>query len=103
MAKEPLEFPQVTESMLEVWLANPVTRAFMRCLTWKRADQIDAAGSGRLTDSSNADMTHALLHRSLGQQDAFSECVDPEKMLDFYAMIFRPPPPEDDEQDAADG
>lgn len=106
MAKEPLQgplrFPQVTENQLEIWLASPVTKAYLHCLEWKRADAIDYAGSGKLTDSSNADMTHALLHRSLGSQDAYSECGKIETLLDFYAMIFRPPPPEE-EEDAADG
>jgi hypothetical protein len=102
LAKEPLEFPQVTESMLEIWLANPVTKAYMRCLQWKADDQRDAAGTGELVDSSNADMTHALLHRSLGQRDAYIVAIKPEGLLDYYKMIFRPPPPEEEEE-AADG
>ncbi len=106
MAKEPLQgplrFPQVTENQLEIWLASPVTKAYLRCLEWKHADTIDNAGSGKLTDSSNADMTHAMLHRALGQQDAFVECGKVEKLLDFYVLIFHPPPP-DEEEEAADG
>ena len=85
MAKEPLEFPQVTEAQLEIWLASPVTEAYLDCLDWKRRDTIEAAGSGKLTDSSNADMTHALLHRSLGQQDAYAEAAKPEKLLESIA------------------
>lgn len=102
MAKEPLEFPQVTEDQIQIWLHNPVTKAYLRCLEWKADDQRDLAGTGKLVDSSSADTTHALLHRALGQRDAYAEAQKPEKLLDFYAMIFRPPPPEE-EKEAADG
>ncbi len=102
MAKEPLEFPQVTEADIELWRANRVTRAYLRCLAWKADDQRDAAGTGVLVDSSNADLTHALLHRALGQRDAWLEAGKPEPLLEFYAMIFHPPS-EDEEEEADDG
>lgn len=102
MAKEPLEFPQVTEADIELWRANRVTRAYLRCLEWKADDQRDLAGTGKLVDSSSADMTHALLHRALGQRDAYAEAREPEKVLEFYAMIFHPPS-EDEDKEAADG
>ena len=94
MAKEPireLPFPQITEPQLEIWLVSPVTKAYLDCLEWKRADSIAAAGSGKLVDSSSADMTHGLLHRELGKQDGWLEAGKPEMLLDFYEMIFRPP------------
>jgi hypothetical protein len=102
LAKEPLEFPQITDSQMDIWLVSPVTKAYLRCLKWKADDQRDAVGTGVLVDSSNADMTHALIHRALGQRDGFAEAGEPEKLLDFYKMIFRPPPPEE-EKEAADG
>ncbi len=102
MAKEPLEFPQVTEAQPEIWLANPVTKVYMRCLEWKADDQRDLAGTGKLVDSSSADTTHALLHRALGQRDAYGEAQKPQSMFDFYEMVFHPPPP-DEEEESADG
>ena len=100
MAKE-LDYPQVTEDQVELWLANPVTHTFMQCLEFRRLDSIDSAGSrsGQLTDSSSADLTHALLHREFGKQDAYVDARDPEALLDHYVMIFHPPPPEDEESD----
>lgn len=96
MPKE-VEHAQVTEAQLEIWLAGAVTKTFLRCLEWKRLDTVDAAGTGKLIDSSSADLTHALLHRALGQQDAYTEAQRCEQMLDFYEMIFHPPPPEEEE------
>lgn len=97
MPKE-VEFPQVTEAQVELWQASPVTKTFLQCLEWKRQDTVDAAGSGKLTDSSSADLTHALLHRALGQQDAYTEGQRCEELLEFYQMIFHPPPPEEEEE-----
>ncbi len=102
MAKEPMPFPQVTEDQISIWLASPVTKIYLQCLEWKTADNRDHAGSGTLTDSSNADLTHALLHRAFGQQDGYKEAGKPEELMDFYQMIFHPPPPEEEEE-AADG
>lgn len=96
MPKE-VEHPQVTEDQVELWLANPVTVALLRCFEWKRLDSVENGGTGRLADSSNADLTHAMLHREFGKQDAFTECKTPEAVLDEYVMIFHPP--EEDETD----
>jgi len=91
-----VEFPQVTEAQVELWQASPVTKTFLQCLEWKRLDNVDSAGTGKLVDSSSADLTHALLHRSLGQQDAYTEAQRTEQLLDFYEMIFHPPPEEEE-------
>ena len=99
MPKEALEYPQVTTDQIDIWLASPVTKAVLSCLEWKRDDTKDAAGSGKLTDSSNADLTHALLHRALGQQDAYDEARDPRALLEHYNMIFVPE--DEDETDDA--
>lgn len=96
MPKEAPEHPQVTEAQVETWLANPVTVAFQKCLEWKREDTAEAAGTGKLVDSGNADMTHAMLHRALGQQDGYTEAQKFEAILDHYVMIYHPPPEEEE-------
>lgn len=100
MPKE-VEFSQVTQDQIQIWLHNPVTQAYLRCLEWKTADTRDAAGDGSLTDSGSADLTHALLHRALGQQDGYKEAGKPETLLEFYKMVFIPPPKEEEEDAAA--
>ena len=97
MPKE-VKFSQVTEAQVELWLASPVTKIFQQCLEWKRLDIVEAAGTGKLIDSSSADLTHALLHRSLGQQDAYTAGQRCEDLLDFYEMIFHPPEEEESDE-----
>ncbi len=98
MPEEVKNYPQITPDQLELWLANPVTKGYLRCLSWKEADTVEQAGTGKLVDSSNADMTHAMLHRALGQQDALKEAALPEKLFDFYRMVYRPPPETDEDE-----
>lgn len=96
---EEVKHSQVTEAQVELWMANPVTKAALECFEWLRQDTADQAGTGKLVDSGNADMTHAMLHRALGQQDSLATCQDPIGLLDRYVMILHPPP----EEDEADG
>ena len=96
---EETEYPQITSDQLDLWFANPVTKAYLHCLAWKTADIVEQTGTGKLVDSSNADMTHALLHRALGQQDSLTEAALPEKLLEFYDMIYRPPAKEETEDE----
>ena len=48
-------------------------------------------------DSSNADLTHGMIHRSLGRQDAFRAAHVPWEMLVHYEMVFIPQPEEGEE------
>ena len=99
MAKEPPRHPQVTEDQVEIWLANPVTKTLLQCFQWKFEDTRDAAGTGKLVDSGNADLTHAMLHRALGQQDIWQEAQQVEAVLEHYEMVFHPPPEDEEEDD----
>lgn len=97
MPKE-VEHTQVTAIQVELWLADITTRKFLQCLEWKRLDTKDSAGSGEIVDSSNADLTHALIHRALGQQDVYAELQEPDTLLDFYGMIQHPEPEETEDE-----
>lgn len=99
MPKEAPEYQQIPQALIDLWLANPVTRSFVQCLEFKRLDSVDAAGSGKLVDSSNSDLTHATLHRELGHQDAYTELQQPAELLHFYNMILIPEPEEEEKPD----
>lgn len=90
--------PQITQDQYDLWLTNPVTIAFLKCLEWKRLDIRDALGNGALTDSSNADLNHALTHRYLGEQDAYRAAHIPWDLLTFYNMVFFPPVEEENDE-----
>ena len=92
-----LREPQITEDQFDIWMASPVTSALLKCLEWKRLDEKDAAGSGAIVDSSNSDLTHAMIHRSLGRQDAYEAMQTPFDLLTYYEMVFIPEPEPEEE------
>ena len=95
MTKE-LPEAQITQDQYDIWLNSPVTIAYLKCLEWRRLDVRDAAGDGRLVDTSSADTTHALLHRALGEQDAYRAAHIPWDILVHYEMVMIPEPMEEE-------
>lgn len=83
---------QITEAQFEIWLDSPVTRRLLESLETELADQIEKGGNGSLIDSSNADLTHALLHSCLGSQEMLGRLLRLEEFLDYHGKIIYPEP-----------
>lgn len=81
------ETPQVTVEQIELWEADPVTIAYKESLSCLLADTKVLSEDGNLVDSGNAHLTHALIHRNLGQQDGLSDALNHEYMLTEYNFI----------------
>ena len=96
MATEPEKRPTVTLTQFELWLNNPVTKVYLNTLEQRLFDEETAAGTGKLVDSSNADMTHAMIHRSLGVQDGLQQARNPERLMSGLNRIDYPEDPEPD-------
>jgi len=93
MPKEALLHKQVSTAQFERWMTNSVTKTLLLCLEWRRLNIRDANGEGKHVDSGNSDLTHALVHRNLGQMDSLEDVSNIEKFLDDFGMIK--PPKED--------
>ena len=89
--------PTITEAQFDLWIDQPVTQAFLKAMHFKREDEAESAGIGNIVDSSNSDLTHALIHRSLGRQDAYENACDPWEMLVFYELVDLPDPEPEEE------
>ena len=82
-----LQYPQVTQTQLELWLDNPVTQALVKCFEWYQKDIQDEINSGSCVDSSNADLTSSNIHLRLGQIQAMITASEFTGVLDRYKMI----------------
>lgn len=98
MAKVP-QHPVVTPEQIQLWEANPVTKAYLQCLEWFKQDIADLASNGGVADSSSADLTHAMLHRNYGQQDGLADAANYNYLLDRHGMILEPKKEDDDVED----
>lgn len=96
MPEKALEYPQLPESLLDLWLNLPATRIMLQCMHWRIEESIEYSGTGQLVDTSNADLTHGLIHRELGKQDAYSDAANPRKLLEYYDMLEKPEESEND-------
>ena len=93
--------PQITIDQFDIWMRSPVTEVLIKCAKWKLEEEREHAGadSGPYVDSSNADLTHAMIHRSLGRRDAYRMVAYPEQLLEYFNMIEPPAPPELEEEE----
>lgn len=80
-----------------MWQADPVTKTYLKCLGWFKQDIADQVSNGSCVDSSSADLTHAMVHRNLGQQDGISDSTNVDYLFDRYGMILVKEKEEDDD------
>ena len=88
MAQEMPNYPQVTPEQIQLWESNPVTQAYFQCIEWKREDVKDDASSGAIVDSSCADLTHALIHKNIGQQEGLVTAAGYNSLFDEFNLIM---------------
>lgn len=86
--QETPQYPQVTPEQIQLWEADPVTQVYLQCLGWFKGDVADDASTGTIVDSSSADLTHAMIHKNLGQQQGLSSALDYPFLFDRFNMIF---------------
>ena len=83
-----LSHPQVTPEQVQLWEADPVTIAYLKCITWKHADVVDDAGNGSHVDYSNADLTLGMTAQNLGQQQALVTAGDYLSLFSEFNMVM---------------
>jgi len=74
-------YKQVTPEQLEIWLNDPVTKAYRECLEFLRTKVVMEGGSGKFIDPANNDLTCHNMAVSLGKQEAYAEALDPAQLL----------------------
>ena len=82
------EHPQVTPEQVQLWEADPVTQAYLKCLDWFIADVRDDASDATIVDSACADLTHARIHINMGQQQGLNSAMGYGKLLSDFGMIL---------------
>ncbi len=88
---------RVTKAQVELWLSNPVTQVYLKCLKWAVEDIDDTLKSGAFIDSSNNDSSMNNIHSALGTKDGLIKAQAFEEMLNAREMIEKPKEPNEDE------
>jgi len=82
-----LPYPQVTQDQIDLWLSNPVTKAYLDCIKWYCEEVTSTLGDGSCVDSSNADLTLSHIHLAMGQQQGLESAGDYIDLLSRFKMI----------------
>jgi len=76
-------FKRVTKAQLELWLADPVTKAYHVCLSELARKTRSAVSDGSLIDSSNNDRSMNSVHSALGMATGYENA---SKFVGVFSM-----------------
>lgn len=80
-------YPKYTVDEIKIWLAHPVTQAYLECLKWYREQLADARANPRTGESN--DLIIQSLFRNLGADEGTAFLSDPMQILYSYNLVER--------------
>jgi hypothetical protein len=81
------KYPRVTRNQLEIWLANPVTLNYLKCLEFEIEKLEVALSNEMLIDSANNDLSMNNIHSALGSKCGLRTAKHFEVLLNSYSMV----------------
>ena len=81
---------RLSQPQFDIWIDNPVTRAYLQCLKWSAEQAAEIAGNGSLIDSSNNDRSMNNIHGVMGQKTGLNTASDPESLFRTHEMLEIP-------------
>ena len=82
-----MEHTQLTQTQVDLWLKDPVTKTLFQCLEWQVGDVKDEINTGSCLDTSNADLTLSRISQRTGQIEGLITAGDFEFLFSRYCMI----------------
>ncbi len=84
------KYPRVTQIQVDLWLVDPVTKAYLTCLQTSSKKLQDDIGSGKYLDSSNNDLSMNKIHKATGWREALDSMSQFDNILRAGQMIEVP-------------
>ncbi len=84
------KFKRITQAQFDLWIDNPVTKAYLQCLEWSAEKISEALGKGALVASDNNDTTCNAIHSALGQQGGFRLAQSVQERFLEHEMLAIP-------------
>jgi len=82
-----VQYRELTQSQLEIWLNDPVTKTYLQCLWWSQDQVKEVMGSGLLVDRSSMENTYGQIREAEGQKTGLSQAMDIVGQLRRHKMI----------------
>jgi len=87
-----LNYKQITQDQLELWLNNPVTKTYLQCLWWSQDQIKEIMGNGNLIDRSSMENTYGQMREAEGQKQGYLSSTDVLGQLMMHSMLDFPEP-----------
>ena len=81
------KFKRITQSQLDLWLIDPVTKAYQICLSEMTRNAKDSLIDGSLVDSSNNDRSMNAIHSSMGMVTGYENARLFTDVFKLCAMV----------------
>lgn len=81
------KYPRVTRNQLEIWLDNPVTINYLKCLEFESEKISKAFSNLSLIDSTNNDLSMNNIHSAIGSREGLRVASQAAFMLNEYGMV----------------
>ena len=79
-------YPRVPRDLVEIWLNDPTTKAFLQCTAWYQEQLSEARASSAFVGATH-DKTIENLYRNLGAEEAAKFLTHPMHVLENYGII----------------
>ena len=87
MEEIPDKFKRVSQVQLDIWLADPTTKAYLTCLKEKQRVIGERLEEGSMIDTTNNDRSMNLIHSALGTKDGLRQACEIEYMFKSCEMV----------------
>lgn len=81
------KFKRVTQAQLDLWLIDPVTKAYLVCLSELARKTKETLMDGSLIDSCNNDRSMNSTHSALGMVMGYENAMKLEGVLNVCEMV----------------
>lgn len=80
-------YKRISKAQLEIWLSDPVTKAYLLCLKEKQRVIGNRLEEGSMIDTTNNDRSMNLIHSALGTKDGLRQACEFEDVFNQCEMV----------------
>ncbi len=84
------QYKRIGQDQFDIWMDNPVTVAYLKCLEWSSSQISEVMGKGGYVDSTNNDITSNKIHSAIGKQSGLNVALNPRDVMVSHEMLAQP-------------
>ena len=82
-----LDYPQITQDQLEVWLNNPVTKTYLQSLYFSHSQEKEAIGNGSCLNKESMERSFAAMNEAEGIKSGLTAAMDVVGLLNKHVLL----------------